>query len=137
MDKNSIVRNLRQNRGWVKKNLSAEWRATDAWKAENIMVGCVQILNYVGVTIWGWLDRKKGRRAALGQVQKTYRTRRGNSVLLGLIDLAISELMARTWLKDLLPGALPLEKEPKQLSDAQKVALDRGRKLGHIQRRRP
>ncbi len=136
MDRKRIAQDLRRNREWIKRQLqSRRPRTVDGWTAENIMVGCIQFTNCCGHSLREWIDRKAGRRAALERIQSSYQTRRGNRVLIALVDLTVSELEACTWMDEFPVGALPIKAEPKRLSLAQRVALARGRQRAHDRRR--
>ena len=135
MKKKTILQNLRHHRRWVQKQPEAEPPEDGTPRVENLMIGCVEIINCCGRSIRKWLDRKDGRRAGLRQVKTGCATRRGSKVLRDLIDLAISELEACVWIDDLPVGALPLEKEPRPLSPAKRAALERATRAASERRR--
>lgn len=125
MNKNRSVQELARAATWAKdlggkQGLSAE----DGWRMQNVMVGAILLINQCGRSVQGWLDREPGRRGALKRVQKG--SRRGGKALRDLLGLAISELEAAVWLDEVDVGPLPIGKEPKKLSEAQKRAMQQG-----------
>ena len=95
------------------------------------LLSCLQAINDCGQSIANWLDRKLERRKTLRRVQRSCRNQRGNRMLLGLIDLAISTLEAAAWVNDLPVSGLPVQAEPRPLTQAPKLALAEGRKHRH------
>ena len=55
---------------------------------------------------------------------------------MALIDYAIAAVEASAGTSEFWVGALPITREPKPLTTAQRDALARGRKEGHAQRKR-
>lgn len=134
MDVKILVQNLRECRKWAVKHLAAKWRTEDSWQAQNVVVGCVQVVNQTGRTIQEWAGGKAGRLDQLQRIQQTYPTRRGNRVLIDLIDWAQSTLEACCWRSTFWVGALPLQREPRPVTDAQRAGLARGREKANERR---
>jgi hypothetical protein len=128
MEKKTTIHHLRRCRDWLRKQQGKEADLESGWKAQNILIGCCQVIHACnGDSARPWLDRRPNRRKILRRIDDRYCTREGNRVLRQLVDYAIVELEACVWVKDLDPGALPIEKEPRRLSKAHNRALHAGR----------
>ncbi len=131
MDKKSIVKGLDHLSTWVASREGARSNRDHADDAVNILTGCFFVCCYEcgkkEIDMTNWLDRKRGRRAALKRVRISYREKRGQKALLSLIDLTISEVQACACKKDLLTGALPIKDSQRKLSEEHKRALQGGR----------
>ena len=119
MDRKSLLRNLQWNADWLK---TPPKRTDDnTRRAQNLMVGCVQVINHCGQSIQGWLDRKPIRRKHLRGIATKYHQGPGSKTLRELVDLAVATLGAAVWVQDLPLGALPVKTEPKPRTEAQQA----------------
>ena len=134
LGKKTIVANLQINRKWVEQQPDRRPGESGARQAENIMVGCIQTCRQCQHPIGPWIDRNDHRKR-FRRVQRTYATVRGKKALVGLIDVTREAVQAATWIQDFWVGALPTPKEPRQVTQAELAALERGRRTQAEQRR--
>lgn len=128
MKKRTVIANLRTHKKWVETQRGTRVNEEAGYEAQNILVGCAQLLlSGGGVSINEWVTRKTYRTDVVRRIQRTYVTKQGNRALLDLIDLTISSLEACTWEDDFLPGALPIVREARRVSEAQQKAMREGR----------
>jgi hypothetical protein len=125
MHKRTIIQNLEHAREWLDKRLSKPSTVGDPWEAENILVGCLQLMDQCGRRSLGeWLDRKTGRRQALRNVRDRYNVKSGHRALCDLVDLTVSDLEACNWQPGFLIDPLPLKVQPQRpRSEAHKQKL--------------
>ncbi|MBP60395.1 MAG: hypothetical protein CMJ62_02610 [Planctomycetaceae bacterium] len=93
----------------------------------NVVIGCFHILRTCPThDLQAWLARKPNR-AGLKDASTVGRTKQGIQAVRELIALTISDLEARTWLKEIEVGPLPV-KESRKASEKQREALQAGRR---------
>lgn len=126
MNKKMILQNLQHHDKWLRDQTQAT--IDGGYRAVNVMVGCVQIINYCGQSIRQWVDRDNGRQKMLGRILETYATRRGRMALSKLVALTIAAVQANTWVDDFGVGALPVNREPVCRSDAHVRAMQEGKR---------
>lgn len=136
MNKRTVIANLRTLRKWVERQRGRPVNEEASYEAQNILVGCAQLLlSSGGVSINGWVTRKAYRTGTVRRIMRTYVTKQGNRALLDLIDLTISSLEVCTWRNDFLPGPLPITREPRRISETQQSAMQKANKLAREARR--
>jgi hypothetical protein len=121
MKKQALIRALQQAHDWVKQRREGRSTAGEPWQAQNIMVGCVQVINQTGQSVQAWLDRRN-RRRLLSDIRNRYLVADGNKALRDLIKLAIAAVGACSTVTDYWLGALPVRQEPQRLTEAQRRA---------------
>jgi hypothetical protein len=122
MNKQIIIRNL----GRHLKSLSRKDQETvsDGYTAENVVVACFQVLHECGRSKQSrdaWIDRQ-GFRKTLERIQRRYTKPKAKRAMKRLIELAITELEACSWRTQFSVGALPIDREPKPMTAAQREA---------------
>ncbi len=140
LQRRHILRALAAVRTWLMGRKGRTQTEPDQWRAENVLIGCAEILRRCGADFAGWLDRTKpkrrSRRRLLQHVRTNFNRDDGLKVLLELIDFTESALQAAVWLDTLWVGALPILVKPVVVTEAQWAALDRGRQTQRAQRER-
>lgn len=121
MNKQAVIRSLQQARDWVKQRREGRSTAGEPWQAQNIMVGCVQLINQTGRSVRGWLSRRN-RRRLLSDIRNRYLVADGNKILRDLINLAIATVGACSTVDDYWLGALPVRSEPRRLTESERRA---------------
>ena len=134
MRRQTVIRNLEHARQWLLDRRKKPSKSGEPWEAQNIFVGCVQLLNQCGRSIQEWLGRRPDRRRVLKQIREKYVTNRGNVVLRRLVDLTVTELKACSWRDDFWIGALPIKFGQRKLSEAHKRAIRAARERSQEQR---
>ena len=104
----------------VLKNLEYARTQIDT-EPENVMVGCIQIINQCGRSVAGWLSRQD-RRATLRKQRFTQKKRQALS---DLIDFAVSEVLACE-VESFWVGALPTRQTYRR-TEAHIEAMQKGR----------
>ena len=128
MNKPLLIRNLIAARDWAASHRDAAGKAGDPWEAENIMIGCIQVIAQCGQRVDGWLGRKK-RRATLKNIREKYNTPVGSRALVQLAELAIETVEACSWKDSFRTGALPIKHQPQKrrpMTDSQLANLQKG-----------
>lgn len=128
LTKRHVLKSLEANQNWLDSHVRANGDPRTYWRAEDILTGCVQILNQCHENLEGWLDRKPYRRKVLRRIQKSWMTKVGKRTLRDLIRWTTAVVEAATWVENFWVGSLPLSREPKRLSRAHYQALQAGRK---------
>lgn len=110
---------------WIQTVEPYEDLKTNQNRAVNTVIGCYNIVSRSPTTnIRAWIDRKPHRKA-LKTASKAIKTKSGRRAIAELIRLTLSELEAsRGFRPDVEVGPLPV-REPRQLSEAQVIALRR------------
>jgi len=122
MTKQHIIKSLKQNEKWLENhNPTTE----NNWRAEDILIGCSQLLRQCNQGLHGWMDRKPHRKV-LGRIQKSWATRNGKRTLRELIAFTIAAVEANTWTESYWTS-LPT-REAKKISESQKQAMQAGRR---------
>ncbi len=133
-----ILRVLAAIRTWLTGRKGKTQTEADQWRAENILIGCAQILKQCGADFGGWLDRtrrkRRSRRRLLRHVRTNFNRGDGLKVLLELIDFTESALQAAVWLDTLWVGALPILVKPVVVTEAQRAALCKARQTKRARR---
>jgi len=91
VNKKHVLASLRHNAKWVKdhKRTKPEFD----WKAQDILVGCSQLLRQCDQSLAGWIDRRD-RRAVLGRIQRSWATQNGKRALRDLIEFTTEAIQA-------------------------------------------
>jgi len=125
----TILRSLEMEMAWVRKQVGARPTVDGGFRAENILVGVVQVVNQCGYSIEGWLGRRGkrlDRRAALKDIAARYHFAVPNKTLHDLLALAREVVLAAVWVEEFWVGALPI-KEPRTISADHLQSLQEGR----------
>jgi len=128
MNRKHILKSLQDNQKWLESHDRDKSNPDNDWRAQDILIGCAEILGQCHQTLAGWIDEKPYRRSVLGRLQQSWATRDGKRTLRDLIRWTEAAVEAATWVDSFWVGALPLSREPKQLSQAHYQALQAGRK---------
>lgn len=113
MKRKTLIKNLRWNLAWLRKQTAKTANDKAADRAEAILVGTLDIVDYIPVQwfdVQAWLDRpiygRKAPRADLARVRTTfYRSK----ALTGLLETVAEALEGLTWIDDLPAGSLPVK----------------------------
>ena len=129
-----VVQSLEFAAKWIKNLPGRSSCSKTRDRAEDIVTGCLDLIEYSPTTdVNGWIAAKP-RRKRLNDPAKAVWTRDGRRAALELITLTISEVEAcRSFRPDVEVGALPI-RTPVTPSAAQLASLDRGRR-GNNQKR--
>jgi hypothetical protein len=128
MNRAHVLKSLQDNQKWLEAHKRVEGRSDNDWRTQDIMIGCAEILGQCHQSLSGWIDEKPYRRPVLGRLQKSWATRDGKRTLRDLIRWTEAAVEAATWIDEFSTGALPMDKEPRRLSEAHNLALQIGRK---------
>ena len=127
MNRKHVLKSLEGNRKWLESHGRVEGRSQNDWRAQDIFIGCAEILGQCHQTLAGWIDEKPYRRAVLGRIQSSWATRDGQRTLRDLIRWTEAAVEAATWVESFWVGALPMSREPKRMSRAHLEAMQAGR----------
>lgn len=102
----ALVAKLKWNREWLQSLREGKRAPGDSDRAINLMVGCLQTIAQCDRrSVADWLERKPERGRTLKDIRNRFRSETGNRVLRQLVELAISEVEACTWVKKFWLGA--------------------------------
>ena len=110
MKRKHVLKSLQDNAKWLETHNRVEGRSQNDWRAQDILVGSVEILGQCHQTLAGWIDEKPYCRSVLGRIQKSWATRDGKRTLRDLISWTEVAVEAATWVESFWVGALPLSK---------------------------
>ncbi len=132
-----VLKSLKASRKWLESHTRNPDNPKLDQQAENILVGCSQILRQCHLSLDGWLDRKPYRRGVCQRIQRSWATREGKRTLRDLIRFTETGVEAAPFVKSYWVSALPVEerKPPKPPTEAQLRVLEEGRKRRWKRRR--
>ena len=132
LTRESALANLRKASDWIAKQ---EGRRTqppeDRMLAQNVVLGCRELLGQACADWRGWVFRKPGRLERLRQVKRKYTTKAGNRTVRDLIAFAEGALQAVTWRDKFETVHLPVWKQSRTLTEDHKAKIAAGRKRAH------
>jgi len=132
MQRKTLLNNLKQARTWVNKQTKKPSKRTltaSQDKAEDICVGCLDILDYIYEGYPAWVTRK----STLDKVRTNFHTALGRKALNNLIDLTEAVISVHTWQNDIPVGCLPHQTPRHTLTALQKAKMQEGRKAAKEQ----
>ena len=130
----TVVASLNRHRDWIAKQQGTEPAETRADRAEDIVVGCLDLIDTSPLLdLEAWLNRRD-RRRLLEACRMKYVRKDGIKAITQLIDLTISELLAcRPFRPRVAIGVLPVR--TREMPPEHILAMHEARRSAAKQRR--